>query len=117
MASLLEKYGLLKTTRVIQGFYEDVLADPRLAHLFDRVTITELAELQTRFLNMVMGGRSRQAADHVDEERTLQVDEAGLEEVISHLETRLQKGGFEEQDVDYIVGVYRKHGPLAMGQA
>jgi truncated hemoglobin YjbI len=41
---------------VVQDFYEDLLQDPALGHFFERVSIVDLAEHQTIFLTMVMGG-------------------------------------------------------------
>lgn len=113
MQSLLDKYGLLKTTRVIQGLYDDVLADPRLGHHFDDVSIAELAQHQTVFLNMVLGGdQSYNRKDLARAHRRLGLDHAEFEAMIGHLEQRLRRHGFEAEDIAHIVGVYRSYEPV-----
>ena len=110
--TLLDKYGLVKTTQVIQGFYEDVLADPELGHFFDRVSITELAEHQTIFLNMVMGGPSGYSHHDIEHAHSpLGIDHDEFEAMIDYLEERLHRNDFEP-DIAGIIAVYRKYEPM-----
>lgn len=116
MASLLDKYGLLKTTRVIQSFYDDVLADPLLSHYFDRVSIAELAKHQTVFLNMVLGGDKAYHPEDIEHaHRRLGLNHEEFEAMIDHLEKRLRRHGFEADDVAHIIGVYRGYEPVVTG--
>jgi truncated hemoglobin YjbI len=113
---LLDKYGLVRTTQVVQGFYEDVLKDSDLGHFFDRVSITELAEHQTIFLNMVMGGPSGYSHHDIEHAHSpLGVNHEQFEAMIGHLEERLHRNGFEPPDVDRIITVYRQYELMVTG--
>jgi hemoglobin len=115
--TLLEKYGLVKTTQVIQEFYEDVLADPKLGHFFDRVSITELAEHQAVFLSMVMGGNRGHTHGEIEHAHSpLGIGHEEFEAMIAHLETRLHSNGFIPEDVDRIIGIYKEYEPIVTGR-
>jgi len=114
--TLLDKYGLVKTTQVIQGFYEDVLQDPKLGHFFDRVSITELAEHQTIFLNMVMGGPSGYTHHDIEHAHSpLGIHHEQFNAMIGHLEARLTHNEFHPDDVARIIAIYREYEPMIAG--
>jgi hemoglobin len=108
--TLLDKYGLVKTARVVQGFYEDMLSDPTLGRFFERVNITELAEHQTIFLAMVMGGSAAYTPNDVmraHSHRGISPDD--FEKMIGYLKSRLESNGFEPDGVQEIVATYRDY--------
>ena len=108
--TLFDKYGLLKITRVVQDFYEDLLQDPTLGHFFERVSIVDLAEHQTIFLTMVMGGPMGYTTGDIARGHSgLQIGHEEFEATIRHLETRLQSYGFEPDDLDRIIATYRQY--------
>jgi hemoglobin len=108
--TLFDKYGWLRTTRVVHDFYEDLLQDPTLGHFFDRVSITELAEHQTIFLTMVMGGPMGYTTGDVARSHSgMHIGHDEFEATIRHLETRLQSNGFEPDDIDRIIATYRRY--------
>jgi hemoglobin len=108
--TLLDKYGMLRTTRVVQDFYEDLLQDPTLGHFFERVSIVELAQHQTIFLTMVMGGPLGYTTGDIARGHSgLNIGHGDFEAMIRHLETRLQSNGFEPDDVDQIIATYRRY--------
>jgi truncated hemoglobin YjbI len=114
--TLLDKYGLVRTSKVIQGFYEDVLQDPKLGHFFDRVGITELAEHQTVFLNMVMGGTSGYTHHDIEHAHSpLGINHEQFEAMIGHLEERLANNEFDPEDVARIIAIYRVYEPMVTG--
>jgi hemoglobin len=101
---------MVKTTRVVQDFYEDLLQDPTLGHFFERVSIVELAEHQTIFLTMVMGGPIGYTAGDIARGHSgLHIGHEEFEATIHHLAGRLRSNGFEPDDVDQIVATYRQY--------
>jgi hemoglobin len=108
--TLLDKYGMVMTARVVQDFYEDLLQDPALGHFFERVSIVELAEHQTIFLTMVMGGpMAYTTGDIVRGHSGLHIGHDEFEATIHYLAARLESNGFEPDDIDQIVATYRRY--------
>jgi len=112
LVSLLDKYGWVRVTHVVQEFYEDMLQDPTLGPFFDRADINELAQHQGVFLSMVMGGpkrHSHQAISHAH--AGLGINHEDFEASIRYLAERLRTNGFDPSDTDEIVAVYRRYEP------
>ncbi len=114
--TLIEKYGMVRSARVIQDFYDDVARDPQLAAFFEDVSISDLAEHQADVLVMVMGG----AISHTH--RQIQHAHGGMEisneqfdVLLVHLEHRLLGHGFDPADVEQIIGSYRAYQPFVTG--
>lgn len=115
--TLLEKYGLVRSTRVIQDFYEDVLKDPLLASLFARVTIPDLATHQVDVLVMVMGGRDSHTPRQIRHSHArLRISDAQFDAMLNHLRLRLISNDFEPRDADQIVASYRKYHGAVTGR-
>jgi hemoglobin len=111
--TLLDKYGLLRTAQVIQEFYEDMLHDPRLGRFFESINIAELAEHQTIFLNMVMGGPTDYTPSDIMRAHAHRgITREDFEKMISYLRSRLARNGFAPDDVETIVSTYREYGSL-----
>ncbi|MGA7096450.1 MAG: hypothetical protein WB245_02660 [Acidimicrobiia bacterium] len=106
--TLLEKYGWVTSVRVIQHFYEDVIKDPLLSHLFRRVNIGDLAEHQVEVLTMVMGGRRGPGPDRIHGVHVrLEISDEQFDAMLGHLRARLLSNGFESSDTDRIISSYR----------
>ncbi|MGC2241909.1 MAG: hypothetical protein WA726_13840 [Acidimicrobiia bacterium] len=106
--TLLEKYGWVTSVRVIQHFYEDVIKDPLLSHLFRRVNIGDLAEHQVEVLTMVMGGRRGPSPDRIHGVHVqLEISDQQFDAMLGHLRARLSSNGFESSDTERIISSYR----------
>ncbi|MGB8360157.1 MAG: hypothetical protein WCE80_02025 [Acidimicrobiia bacterium] len=111
--TLSEKYGMVKSARVIQDFYAGVVEDPLLADLFHRADITELAEHQADVLIMVMGGaksHTHRKIQHAHEGLGITVEQ--FDTMLKHLEDQLLTHGFEPADVKQILDAYRTYQPV-----
>ncbi len=116
--TLLEKYGWVTSVRVIQHFYEDVIKDPLLSHLFRRVNIGDLAEHQVEVLIMVMGGRRGPSPDRIHRVHVrLEISEAQFDAMLGHLRSRLLSNGFEPLDTERIISSYRGYQQAIVAEA
>jgi hemoglobin len=98
---------------VVQEFYEDLLQDPTLGHFFERVSIVELAEHQTIFLTMVMGGPMAYTTGDIARGHSgLHIGHDEFEATIHYLAARLESNGFEPDDIDQIIATYRRYEPF-----
>ncbi|MGB8362088.1 MAG: hypothetical protein WCE80_11890 [Acidimicrobiia bacterium] len=114
--TLIEKYGMVKSARVIQDFYADVVKDPLLKDLFMTVSISELAEHQADVLVMVMGG-ARSHSDRVirHAHAGMKINDAQFDAMIQHLKRRLLSNGFDRADAEQIITSYRGYQPVVTG--
>jgi truncated hemoglobin YjbI len=114
--TLIEKYGLVRSVQVIQDFYDDVVRDPLLADLFDKVSISDLAEHQADVLVMVMGGahsHTHRQIEHIH--RGFRISGDQFNAMIRHLENRLLTNGFDALDTDQIITSYRGYSAAVAG--
>jgi hemoglobin len=107
---------MVKSSRVIQDFYSDVVKDPLLRDIFRTVSISDLAEHQADVLVMVMGG-ARSHSDRVirHAHTGLRINEAQFGAMILHLERRLLSNGFDQVDTDQIIESYRGYQAIVTG--
>jgi hemoglobin len=107
---------MVKSSRVIQDFYSDVVEDPLLGDIFRTVSISDLAEHQADVLVMVMGG-ARSHSDRVirHAHTGLRINEAQFDAMILHLERRLLSNGFDQVDTDQIIESYRGYQAMVTG--
>lgn len=114
--TLIEKYGMVKSAQVIQDFYADVVKDPLLSDLFQRVSISELAEHQADVLVMVMGGARSHSERVIRHAHTgMRINESQFNAMIEHLKRRLLSNGFDQVDTDQIINSYRGYQPIVIG--
>jgi len=114
--TLIEKYGMVKSARVIQDFYADVVKDPLLRDLFRTVSISDLAEHQADVLVMVMGGARSHSDRVIQHAHTgLRINAAQFDAMIQHLRRRLLSNGFDPVDTDQIITSYRGYQPIVTG--
>jgi hypothetical protein len=80
------------------------------------VSITDLAEHQSIFLSMVMGGpRGYTPGEIARGHSGLHIGHDEFEATIRHLESRLHSNGFEPGDIDRIIATYRRYEPYVVG--
>lgn len=89
-------------------FYEDVIKDPLLTHLFQSVNIGDLAEHQVEVLTMVMGGRKGPSPDLMHRVHVrLATSQEQFDAMLGHLKTRLLSNAFEPLDTKRIISSSR----------
>lgn len=114
--TLIAKYGMVRSARVIQDFYADVAEDPLLAGLFHKADIAELAEHQADVLIMVMGGaqsHTHRQIQHAHEGMGISVEQ--FDAMLKYLEEQLLNHGFDSADVEQILDAYRAYQPVVSG--
>lgn len=116
--NLFEKYGGFYTVqKLINAFYEDVLASDIVSHHFDGVDMPGLIEHQTDFISMVMGAPvkfddSRLVSAH----QNLNITEAEWDEVVRILIETLVAFEVEQQDIDALTAAVASKKPLIVSQ-
>lgn len=90
--------------RVVDDFYDRVLADERLVEYFEGMDMEELRSHQVQFISAVAGGPvdydgrdMRAAHDHLD------VDEEDFDAVAEYLEDALRDNGVADENVETIM--------------
>jgi hemoglobin len=115
---LIEKCGSVKSARVIQDFYENVIQDPLLRDLFHGVSIGDLAEHQADVLMMVMGGaHSHTHRQIAHAHRGLDITSRQFGAMLRHLESQLLRHGFDPADTEQIIAAYRDYQPVVTRSA
>lgn len=106
---MLDRYGRVTIARLIAAFYSDMLQSPRLAPHFRDVSVSELVEHQATFMATMMGGPEVFPAEHIHRAHEhLGITEGGFEEMLRLLEYRMRQNGVEQEDVEEVLGGYRR---------
>jgi hemoglobin len=91
-------------SKVVDAFYERVLADERLAPLFEDTDMNSLRAHQTQFLSSVTGGPGEYTgADMQTAHRHLGIEREQFALVAAHLRESLEAFDVPEEDVDDVM--------------
>lgn len=96
--------GRAAVERVVDDFYDRVLADERLVGFFEGMEMAELRAHQVQFISSVAGGPVNYAGDDMREAHDhLGIGEADFDAVGTHLERALRENGVDEANVAAIM--------------
>lgn len=89
---------------VVDAFYERVLSDEQVNHLFEGVEMDTLRAHQTRFLSATTGGPVEYTGDSMEAaHRRLNVTREQFEIVAAHLEETLAAFDVPRDDIDAVM--------------
>ena len=102
MGTFYEKYGGEETiAKVVDYFYDLVLADDTVNHFFNNTDMEKQRKHQTKFISYALGGPNQysgQSMSKVHEGMNLQPDH--FDAIVKHLHSALTHFGVNESDID-----------------
>jgi len=104
--TLYEKLGgWAAVAAVVDIFYDRLLADPRLAQVFDGIDMNRLKNHQVIFVSAATGGpEPKQPFDLVAAHRALNITDEQFDLVAGHLVASLRVAAVEQPLIDDVMG-------------
>ena len=117
--TMYEKYGgFARISRVVMAFYDTLLDSDEVGPFFDNVDMRRLVDHQTKFIASLLGGpasyddaRLRQLHAH------LKIGDSHFSEMKRVLGETLLEQGFDEADVDQVMGEIEARRKLIVASA
>ena len=102
--TIFERYGgFTKVSRVVMGFYENVLGSPVLSPYFANTDMKRLIDHQTKFFAYLMGGPVSYTNEHIERVHAhLGITEAAFYESVALLNETLEDFDFDDEDIQLI---------------
>lgn len=101
MGSFYEKYGGEETiSKVVDYFYELVLADDTVNHFFQHTDMEKQRTHQTKFISFALGGPNQYSGQSMAKAHEgMNLQPIHFEAIVGHLRTALAHFGVSQEDI------------------
>ncbi|CAM5782101.1 MULTISPECIES: group I truncated hemoglobin [Brevibacillus] len=102
MATFYEKYGGEETVaKVVDYFYELVLADDTVNHFFANTDMEKQRKHQTKFISFALGGPNQYSGQSMAKAHEgMNLQPVHFDAIVKHLHAALAHFGVSEEDID-----------------
>lgn len=102
MSTLYEKFGGEETiAKVVDYFYDLVLADPEVNRFFENTDMEKQRRHQTKFISFALGGPNQYSGGTMAKVHAgMNLQPAHFDAIVRHLRAALEHFGVEEGDVN-----------------
>jgi hemoglobin len=117
--SVYERYGgFASISRVVLDFYDRMLDHDDLGPYFEDIDIARIVDHQTKFVSMLLGGPASFGDEHIRAvHRRLGISPGDFEAMATLLDQTLSDHGLARDDVDHVVGEFRRRRELVVREA
>jgi hemoglobin len=111
--SMLERYGGFPIlSRIVLGFYDNVLDSDVLAPYFEDIDMRRLVDHQTKFMAFLMGGPASYTNEHLAHiHAPLGIDRPAFDEMIVVMRDTLESFAIADEDVATVIHELRSRAP------
>jgi len=106
MGSLYDKFGGEKTiAKVVDYFYELVLADETVNRFFENTDMEKQRQHQTKFISFALGGPNQYTgASMATAHKGMNLQPVHFDAIVSHLRSALEHFGVTGGDLEEVIG-------------
>ncbi|QRG66754.1 group I truncated hemoglobin [Brevibacillus choshinensis] len=103
MSTFYEKYGGEETiSKVVDYFYDLVLADETVNHFFQNTDMEKQRRHQTKFISYALGGPNQYTGQAMSKVHTgMNLQPEHFDAIVRHLHAALSHFGVSEEDIDF----------------